>query len=199
MTTAVAAGSAGFRRMVELRRAFHEHPELAFEEAHTASLIMDELTRLGVDHEYGGEGGAVVARLEGPNKNGATVALRAEMDGLPAEERTGLPFASKVPGRMHACGHDAHMAMVLGAAAAHVADPPTGNVVYVFQRPESMARAWAKACAELPPGGWLISLEFEVPGVPPSFGPQGGDGRPVWGYRLGRGPAADSTGAGRGR
>lgn len=73
------------------------------------------------------------------------------------------------------------------------------DVVYVFQRPESMARAWAKACAELPPGGWLISLEFEVPGVPPSFGLQGGDGRPVWGYRLGRGPAADSTGAGRGR
>jgi hippurate hydrolase len=58
------------------------------------------------------------------------------MDALPAEERTGLPFASGIPGCMHACGHDAHMAMVLGAAAEHVVDPPPGNVVYVFQPAE---------------------------------------------------------------
>jgi hippurate hydrolase len=99
-------------------------------------MITEELDRLGIDNEYGGKGGAVIGRLQGGAPGAPTVALRAEMDGLPAEERTGLPFASKIPGRMHACGHDAHMAMVLGAAAQHVMDPPAGNVVYVFQPAE---------------------------------------------------------------
>jgi hippurate hydrolase len=124
------------RRIVELRRSFHEHPELAFEEVRTAELITEELDRLGVDYEYGGKGGAVIGRLEGGGPGAPTVALRAEMDALPTEERTGLPFASKIPGCMHACGHDAHMAMVLGAAAQHVMDPPPGTVVYVFQPAE---------------------------------------------------------------
>jgi hippurate hydrolase len=132
----MSADTIEFRRVVELRRTFHEHPELAFEEVRTAQVIMAELDRLGIDYEYGGKGGAVIGRLDGGAARSPTVALRAEMDGLPVEERTGLPFASKVPGRMHACGHDAHMAMVLGAAARHVADPPPGNVVYVFQPAE---------------------------------------------------------------
>ena len=136
MVTSVAQDTSTPRRVVELRRTFHEHPELAFEEVQTAAVIMEELDRLGIDHEYGGKGGAVVGRLESGAPGAPTVALRAEMDGLPVEERTGLPFASKVPGRMHACGHDAHMAMVLGAAARHVTDPPPGNVVYVFQPAE---------------------------------------------------------------
>jgi hippurate hydrolase len=133
MTTSVAGDTKAFRRVVELRRTLHEYPELAFKEVRTAQVIMKELDRLGIDYEYGGEGGAVVGRLESGTPGAPTVALRAEMDALPVEERTGLPFASKNPGLMHACGHDAHMAMVMGAAAGHVADPPRGNVLYVFQ------------------------------------------------------------------
>jgi hippurate hydrolase len=123
------------RHIVELRRSFHRRPELAFEEVETARAIMAELDRLGIEYRYDGVGSAVVGRLPGP-AGSPVVALRAEMDGLPAVEKTGLPFASEIEGRMHACGHDAHMAMVLGAAARHRADPPEGTVVYLFQPAE---------------------------------------------------------------
>ena len=122
-------------RMQELRRGFHRRPELAYEEVETAGTIIAELDRLGIPYEYGGKGGGVVGRLEGTG-SGPRIALRAEMDALPCSEETGLPFASAVPGRMHACGHDAHMAMVLGAAARLAARPPLGSVVFVFQPAE---------------------------------------------------------------
>jgi hippurate hydrolase len=121
-------------RMVEIRRALHRHPELAFEEQHTAELIMEELDRLGIAHSYSGPGGAVVGRLG--EQHALTVALRAEMDALPGAENTDLPFASSVEGKMHACGHDAHMAMVLGAATLLAESPPDGNVLFVFQPAE---------------------------------------------------------------
>ncbi|MDH3714401.1 MAG: M20 family metallopeptidase [Gammaproteobacteria bacterium] len=123
-----------FPHMVELRRDFHRHPELAFEEEHTARRIVRELDRLGIDCSYTGKGGAVIGRLlDGQTP---TVALRAEMDALPGAENTDLPFASSVAGKMHACGHDAHMAMVLGAAALLAESPPEGNVLFVFQPAE---------------------------------------------------------------
>ena len=122
-------------RMRELRRTFHHRPELAYEEVETARTILAELDRLGIPYDYGGKGGGVVGRLTGPG-DGPRIALRAEMDALPCTEQTGLPFASAVPGRMHACGHDAHMAIVLGAAARLAADPPPGSVVFVFQPAE---------------------------------------------------------------
>ena len=135
MRTLEQSGSDVARRMVELRRTFHRRPELAFEEAETARTIIAELERLGIDYRYDGVGSAVVGRLPGP-PGSPVVALRAEMDALPAVEKTGLPFASEIEGRMHACGHDVHMSMVLGAAALHAADPPPGSVVYVFQPAE---------------------------------------------------------------
>ena len=122
-------------RMRDLRRTFHRRPELAYEEVETARTIMAELDRLGIPYDYGGRGGGVVGCLAGGGA-GPRIALRAEMDALPCAEETGLPFASAAPGRMHACGHDAHMAMVLGAAAHLVADPPPGSVVFVFQPAE---------------------------------------------------------------
>lgn len=122
-----------FPKMVELRRTIHRHPELAFEEVETAQVIMRELERLGIPYEYEGEGHAVIGRLEAGGDGAPTVALRAEMDALPAMESTGLPFSSEVQGRMHACGHDGHMAMVLGAASLLKDDPPDGNVLFVFQ------------------------------------------------------------------
>ena len=122
-------------RMRELRRTFHRRPELAYEEVETARTIMAELDRLGIPYEYGGKGGGIIGRLAG-TRPGPRIALRAEMDALPCSEETGLPFASAVPGRMHACGHDVHMAMVLGTAARLAADPPPGSVVFVFQPAE---------------------------------------------------------------
>ncbi len=126
---------AVFPRMVELRRAFHRRPELAFEEKETAARIMAELDRLGIPYDYDGPGSGVIGRLV-TDPAAPTVALRAEMDALPGAENTDLPFASTVEGRMHACGHDAHMAMVLGAAALLGDDPPPGNVLFVFQPAE---------------------------------------------------------------
>jgi amidohydrolase len=122
-------------RVIALRRALHRCPELAFQETRTARVVMDELERLGVAYSYGGRGGGVVGRLE-PGEDGPTIALRADMDGLPGDEHTGLPFSSEHPGRMHACGHDAHMAMVLGAVASLVRDPPRGKILFVFQPAE---------------------------------------------------------------
>ncbi len=125
-----------YPRLVELRRAFHRYPELAFEEVRTAETVMAELRRLDIPYEYGGKGSGVVGRLSSGNRDAPTIALRAEMDALPGTESTGLPFASAVDGKMHACGHDAHMAMVLGAAALLRELPPNGNVLLVFQPAE---------------------------------------------------------------
>lgn len=125
-----------FQQMVELRRAFHRHPELAFEEHQTAQAIMSELDRLDIPYAYGGKGSGVVGSLIVDIENAPTVALRAEMDALPGYENTDLPFASSIAGKMHACGHDAHMAMVLGAAALLMESPPPGNVLFIFQPAE---------------------------------------------------------------
>ena len=133
--TIAARAETTAERMQELRRTFHRRPELAYEEVETARTVMAELDRLGIPYDYGGKGGGVVGRLAGPGA-GPRMALRAEMDALPCTEETGLPFASAAPGRMHACGHDAHMAIVLGAAARLAADPPPGSVVFVFQPAE---------------------------------------------------------------
>jgi hippurate hydrolase len=124
-----------FPHMVELRRTIHRHPELAFEEVQTAQTIIEELERLGISYDYQGKGSGVVARIQ-KGEAYPTVALRAEMDALPATENTGLEFASEIEGRMHACGHDAHTAMVLGAATLLSEDPPDGNLVFVFQPAE---------------------------------------------------------------
>jgi hippurate hydrolase len=124
-----------FPWMVKVRRALHRHPELAFEEEKTAGIIMKELDGLGIPYEYGGLGGGIVARI-GSAPDAPAVALRAEMDALPGEENTGLPFSSRHTGRMHVCGHDGHMAMVLGAARLLTERPPKGRVVLVFQPAE---------------------------------------------------------------
>ncbi len=124
-----------FPWMVAIRRELHRHPELAFEEEATARRIIAQLERLGLPYQYGGLGGGVVARLDG-SRSGPTVALRAEMDALPGNETTGLPFSSVIPGKMHACGHDAHMAMLLGAAALLRKSPPPGSVQFIFQPAE---------------------------------------------------------------
>jgi hippurate hydrolase len=124
-----------FERMVAVRRDLHRHPELAFEEERTAARIIAELQALGIPCTYGGKGSGVIARLE-REPAGPVIALRADMDALPGEENTDLPFASTIEGRMHACGHDAHVAMVLGAARLLAASPPDIGVRFLFQPAE---------------------------------------------------------------
>jgi hippurate hydrolase len=102
--------------LIALRRRIHEHPELAFEEKETARQVQEFLTRLRIPYRSDIGGTGVVAMLEG-TKPGPTVAIRADMDALPMSEPQALPFASKVAGKMHSCGHDAHTAIALGVAA----------------------------------------------------------------------------------
>ena len=123
--------------IVALRRQIHEHPELAFEEQQTAARVEEFLKRLGIPCRTGIGKTGIVALLEG-GRPGPTIAIRADMDALPINEPAGLPFASKVPGKMHACGHDAHTAIVVGVAALLKAmrDDIGGRVMFVFQPAE---------------------------------------------------------------
>ena len=123
-------------RVVELRRAIHQRPELGFEEHETQALIERELDAAGIEHRRAA-GTGVVGIVHGALP-GKVAALRADMDALPLTERTGLPFSSQVEGKMHACGHDAHTAMLLGAAlelqAMH--ERLHGTTVLIFQPAE---------------------------------------------------------------
>jgi hippurate hydrolase len=107
--------------MVAVRRDLHQHPELSWEEDRTARVIARALEDLGIDCRTGVAKTGIVADLPGTSSAG-TIALRADMDALPVTERTGLPFASVRHGVMHACGHDAHSAMLVGAAALLMAE-----------------------------------------------------------------------------
>ena len=138
------------QRTVEIRRAIHRHPELGFEEERTAALVESELDALGIEHRRVAQTG-VVGIIRG-EKPGRVVGLRADMDALPIDEASGEPFSSEVPGKMHACGHDAHTAMLLGAARELVRtrDRQAGTVVLLFQP------------AEEGPGGALPMIEAGV-------------------------------------
>jgi len=123
--------------MCDIRRALHRVPELAYKEKQTSALIARELDTLGISYQLGLAGGTGIrAEITGGNGQGPTVALRADMDGLPITEETGLPFSSTRPGIMHACGHDGHVAMLLGAAALLKDMELPGNVVLLFQPAE---------------------------------------------------------------
>ncbi|MDH3731974.1 MAG: M20 family metallopeptidase [Gemmatimonadota bacterium] len=103
-----------FERMVTVRRDLHRHPELSWEEHRTAGKVGEALDALGIPHRRLCDTG-VVAEIAGP-EGAPLIALRADLDALPIHEETGLPFASETPGVMHACGHDGHVSMLLGAA-----------------------------------------------------------------------------------
>jgi amidohydrolase len=125
------------KELIALRQQLHQHPELAFEEHETAKAVTGFLSKLGIKFRTGIGKTGVVAVIDGA-KPGKTVGIRADMDALPILEQTGLPFASKVPGKMHACGHDVHTVIALGVAAAlsEMRSELSGRVKLIFQPAE---------------------------------------------------------------
>ena len=120
------------------RRDLHAHPELLYDVHRTAAAVAEKLTAFGCDEVVSGIGRTgVVGVIRGRKGAGQTIGLRADMDALPIEEATGLPYASTAPGKMHACGHDGHTAMLLGAAR-YLAETRNfaGMAVVIFQPAE---------------------------------------------------------------
>ena len=131
------------QEMVELRRDFHQNPELGFQEYRTQEKVIEYLKACGLDNVKKIAGTGVAALLSG-KKPGKTVLLRTDMDAIPVEEETGLSFASKEKGIMHACGHDGHLAMLMVAAKvlAGMRDKIEGNIKFAFQPNEEDAGAY---------------------------------------------------------
>ncbi len=132
-------------RLVALRRDIHQHPELGFRETRTAQLVADTLRSLGIRVRSGvGKTGVVGYLGEGK----PVVALRADMDALPLQEMNQVPYASQVPGVMHACGHDAHTAILLGVAMLLRDQQLPGQVRFLFQPCEESGDEEGKSGAE---------------------------------------------------
>ncbi|GAB6935189.1 N-acetyl amino acid acetylase SndC [Calditerricola yamamurae] len=138
-----------FPDMVGWRRHFHMHPELSFQEVETPKRIAELQRSFGLAVREGVGGRGVVAVLEGASP-GPTVALRADFDALPIQDEKEVPYRSRVPGVMHACGHDAHTAILLGVAKAlcAVRDRLPGRVVFIHQFAEEVTPGGAKAMIE---------------------------------------------------
>jgi amidohydrolase len=147
--------------LVAIRRDLHAHPELAFEETRTAGVVAAELARLAIPHRTGLGRTGVVGVIEG-GRPGPTLAIRADMDALPIHEDTGLPYASTVAGKMHACGHDIHTTTLLGVAAVlrDMAPQLAGRVLLVFQPAEEILEGAAAMIADGAAEGIDLALGF---------------------------------------
>lgn len=137
--------SIDLERLVALRRDLHAHPELGFEETRTAGLVATRLRELGLEVVEGIAGTGVLGTLR--HAAGRAVGLRADMDALAMPETGSAAWASTIPGKMHACGHDGHTTMLLGAAEALAAEPPAGTVHFIFQ-PAEEGRGGARRMVE---------------------------------------------------
>ena len=146
--------------ILNLRHEIHEYPEIGFDLPKTIAVVKRELDKLGIEYtERYGES-SVVATIN-PERNHFTIGIRADMDALLIEEKTGLPFESKIKGHMHACGHDAHTAMLLGTAKAlkEMEDKIACRVMLVFQPSEEGIRSGAK---ELVNGGLMNEIDIII-------------------------------------
>ncbi|MEO8320400.1 MAG: M20 aminoacylase family protein [Bradyrhizobium sp.] len=167
------------------RRDIHEHPELLYDVHRTAALVADRLREFGCDEVVTGLGRTgVVGRIRGSRPAGKgdinVIGLRADMDALPIHEETNLPYASRTPGKMHACGHDGHTAMLLGAAR-YLAETRNfaGDAVVIFQPAEE---GGAGAVAMLEDG---LMDRF---GIEQVYGMHNGPGIPVGAFAIRPGP-----------
>lgn len=138
--------------VIQWRRHLHQHPELSFQEYETAKFIKEKLTGFGLPFQDQVGGNGIVATLTGAQP-GKTIALRADFDALPIQDEKDVPYRSKNPGVMHACGHDGHTAALLGTAKvlSRYKDKLKGNIVFIFQHAE-----------ETPPGGAKSMVEENV-------------------------------------
>jgi len=127
-----------FAEVVRHRRYLHQNPELSFEEEQTAAYVAGRLDEMGIPYQKGIGGHGLVAHIRGRNPDRALVALRADMDALPIQEENEVEYRSKRPGMMHACGHDAHTASLLGVAGilTRLTDAFEGTVRLIFQPAE---------------------------------------------------------------
>ncbi|WP_404315658.1 M20 metallopeptidase family protein [Bacillus lumedeiriae] len=134
-----------FEDTVKMRRYLHQHPELSFEEEETPKLIAQTLREMGIETKEGVGGRGVVGIIRG-KKPGKTVALRADFDALPIQDLKEVPYRSTVPGKMHACGHDAHTATLLSVAKAlqEKRDALCGTVVLIHQFAEELVPGGAR-------------------------------------------------------
>ena len=161
--------------IIRIRRLIHQYPELAFQEFKTASLVEETLKQLAMPVRTGIAGTGVIATLKGA-KPGPTIALRADMDALPIEEKNTFPFASKHQGTMHACGHDAHTAMLLGVAMilSEIRNQLHGTIRFIFQPSEeklpggalAMIQAGALDADTLSPAPQSIFAQHVFPDLP---------------------------------
>ena len=168
------------------RRQIHSQPELLFDVEQTAAFVAEKLREFGVDEVVTGIGRTgVVGLIRGKGNSARAIGLRADMDALPLSEVTGKPWASKVPGKMHACGHDGHTAMLLGAAK-YLAETRNfnGNVAVIFQPAEEGGG-----------GGNLMVKDgmMERFGIEEVYGLHNLPGLPVGQFAIRKGPIMAST------
>jgi hippurate hydrolase len=148
-----------FEDLVRVRRHIHAHPELAWQEHQTQDFLFEEAQKLAPLEIHRIKTGLVV-RIKGKNSKAPVVAIRGDIDALPIHEATGLPFASVIPGCMHACGHDMHATWALGAAHLLTKNPAEGDVLIIFQPAEEIVQG-AKAILE---SDLLSDVKFIVGG-----------------------------------
>ena len=135
--------------LIRIRRDIHAHPEMGLQEVRTSKLVSEKLIEIGLEVQTNIAKTGVVGLLRG-GKSGKTIAIRADMDALSIQEQTGAVYQSQIPGVMHACGHDAHVAMLLGAAQIlkeQQAEIP-GNIKFLFQPAEEGPGGAAKMVEE---------------------------------------------------
>ena len=161
-----------FPEVVNIRRHIHQHPELSFQEYETAKYIKKILDNQNISYRDGFAKTGILARIDGHKEGKRVVALRADMDALPIVEETGLDFVSANPGVMHACGHDAHTASLLGAVMIlnRLREHFGGTLLFIFQPAEERAPGGARTMLEegifedIQPD--LIIAQHVMPGMP---------------------------------
>ena len=131
--------------LIAIRRDIHAHPELGMEETRTSALVAEKLRAWGIDTVEGVGKFGVVGTIKGNHPGQRAIGLRADMDALAIIEQTNLPHASKSPGRMHACGHDGHTTMLLGAARHLIANRDFAGTVHLIFQPAEEGRGGAEA------------------------------------------------------
>ncbi len=138
------------QQVIGIRQHLHAHPELSFEENNTSLFIQKQLQQIGIPFKTGFVKTGILGIIEGQNPKSKTIALRADMDALPIQEATKLEFTSRNEGVMHACGHDAHTAALLGAARIlnEIKDQWEGTILLIFQPAEEVFPGGAKLMME---------------------------------------------------